>query len=60
MSGGSISKINPQGFKKEVVKIAGEMTQDVMAERTYMFEHVWLRTKGIFIRQICMESIGIY
>lgn len=48
LSGGSISKINPQGFKKEVVKIAGEMTQDVMAERTYMFEHVWLRTKGIF------------
>ncbi|WP_192349905.1 DPP IV N-terminal domain-containing protein [Algoriphagus sp. Y33] len=48
LSNGSISKINPDGMKKEAIKIAGEMTYDREAEMVYMFEHVWLRTKGIF------------
>ncbi|SIN76743.1 S41 family peptidase [Algoriphagus halophilus] len=48
LSNGSISKINPESMKKENVKIAGEMTYDSNAEREYMFEHIWLRTKGIF------------
>ncbi|MEP0713385.1 MAG: S41 family peptidase, partial [Algoriphagus sp.] len=48
LSNGSISKINPEGMKKESIKIAGEMTYDQEAEMAYMFEHVWLRTKGIF------------
>lgn len=48
VSDGSISKINPETMKKEAIKIAGEMTFDKEAEMAYMFEHVWLRTKGIF------------
>lgn len=48
LSNGSISKINPEGMKKEAIKISGEMTYDKEAEMAYMFEHVWLRTKGIF------------
>jgi tricorn protease len=48
LSNGSISKINPESMKKENVQISGEMTFDAIAEREYMFEHIWLRTKGIF------------
>ena len=48
LSNGTISKINPEGMKKESIKISGEMTYDKEAEMAYMFEHVWLRTKGIF------------
>ncbi len=48
LSNGTISKINPESMKKETVKISGEMTYDSNAEREYMFEHIWLRTKGIF------------
>ncbi|MBN3519044.1 PD40 domain-containing protein [Algoriphagus lutimaris] len=48
LSNGSISKIDPESMKKENVKISGEMTYDSNAEREYMFEHIWLRTKGIF------------
>ncbi|EAZ82766.1 S41 family peptidase [Algoriphagus machipongonensis] len=48
LSNGSISKINPESMKKESVKISGEMTYDAEEERNYMFEHIWLRTKGIF------------
>lgn len=44
----SISKINPETMKKDPIKIAGEMTFDKGAEMSYMFDHVWLRTKGIF------------
>ncbi|WPR76992.1 S41 family peptidase [Algoriphagus sp. NG3] len=48
LSNGTISKINPEGMKKETIKISGEMTFDKNAERVYMFDHIWLRTKGIF------------
>lgn len=48
LSDGSISKINPETMKKETLKIAGEMTFDRNAETAHLFEHVWLRTKGIF------------
>ena len=48
LSNGTISKINPDGMKKEAIKISGEMTFDKDAERAYMFDHIWLRTKGIF------------
>ena len=48
MSNGSISKINPETMKREAIKIAGEMTYDKDAERAHLFDHVWLRTKGIF------------
>ncbi|WP_026969926.1 S41 family peptidase [Algoriphagus terrigena] len=48
LSDGSISKINPETMKKEGIKISGEMTFDRNAETAHLFEHVWLRTKGIF------------
>jgi len=48
LSNGSISKINPENNKKENVKINGEMILDKDAERNYMFDHVWTRTKGMF------------
>ena len=48
VTNGSISKINPETMKRESIKIAGEMTFDKDEERAHLFEHVWLRTKGIF------------
>lgn len=48
LSSGSISKINPETMKRESVKISGEMTFDKEQEFNYMFDHVWLRTNGIF------------
>ncbi|WP_245579260.1 S41 family peptidase [Algoriphagus mannitolivorans] len=48
LSDGSISKINPEGMKKENIKISGEMTFDLNAETAHLFDHVWLRTKGMF------------
>ncbi|MDN3203696.1 S41 family peptidase [Algoriphagus sediminis] len=48
VNGGSISKINPSSMKRETVKISGEMKFDKTAEFQYMFDHVWLRTDGIF------------
>ena len=48
LADGGISKIDPANGKKEAVKIKGEMVLDVAAERAYMFEHVWRRTKETF------------
>jgi Tol biopolymer transport system component len=48
LSGGRIAKINPESKKRTGVKINGEMEFDAKAERTAMFEHVWIRTKNIF------------
>ncbi len=48
LSNGSISKINPETMKRDQIKISGEMTYDKDAERAHLFEHIWLRTKGIF------------
>lgn len=48
LSGGRISKINADASKKETISISGEMEYDAVAERNYMFEHVWIRTKNIF------------
>ncbi len=48
LSDGSISKITEKGTKKEAIKINGEMSLDKEAERNYLFEHIWLRTKGMF------------
>lgn len=47
-SDGSITKINPETGKQDLVKINGEMNLDVAAERVFMFEHVWRRTKKTF------------
>ncbi|BAV04345.1 C-terminal processing protease CtpA/Prc, contains a PDZ domain [Filimonas lacunae] len=47
-AGGSISKIEVSSGKRESLSIAGEMTLDIAAERRFMFEHVWRRTKETF------------
>jgi Tol biopolymer transport system component/C-terminal processing protease CtpA/Prc len=48
LSSGRISKITPAGWKQKGVKIKGEMLFDEAAERTAMFNHVWIRTNAIF------------
>jgi Tol biopolymer transport system component/C-terminal processing protease CtpA/Prc len=48
LADGKIYKINPEGWKKEVVAINGEMTLDIGAERKQEFRHVWRRTKEMF------------
>ncbi|MDC6406101.1 MULTISPECIES: S41 family peptidase [Maribacter] len=48
LADGSISKIDVKAGKKEPVKLKSEMVLDADAERRYMFDHIWLRTNGIF------------
>ena len=48
LSDGKISKINPENWKQEAIKIDGEMDLDQEAQRNHMFEHVWLRTQAVF------------
>ena len=48
LADGKISKINPEGWKKEPVTINGEMNLDQDAERKQMFNHVWRRAKVMF------------
>ena len=45
---GGISKIDPVSGKRDFISINGEMVLDVAAERRFMFEHVWRRTKETF------------
>lgn len=47
-SDGRILKIDPASGRQEGVSINGEMNLDVAAERRFMFEHVWRRTKKTF------------
>lgn len=48
LSGGRISKINTDNNKRDQINIDGEVEVDAVAERNYMFEHVWMRNKGMF------------
>lgn len=48
LSGGRIAKINMDNNKREQIIIEGEVQLDAEAERAYMFDHVWLRNKGMF------------
>jgi tricorn protease len=48
LADGRISKIDPNSGKQTSVSIGGEMNIDVAAERAFMFEHVWRRTKTTF------------
>ncbi|MFO8054946.1 MAG: S41 family peptidase [Bacteroidales bacterium] len=48
LSGGNIAKIDIDKSQRENIKIAGEMSLDKDQEREVNFEHVWIRTKGIF------------
>ncbi|MFN4144346.1 MAG: S41 family peptidase [Runella sp.] len=45
---GKISKIDPSSGKQENISLNGEMTLDVAAERAFIFEHIWRRTKTTF------------
>ena len=45
---GGISKIDPTSGKRDMISINGEMTLNTDAERRFMFEHVWRRTKETF------------
>jgi tricorn protease len=45
---GGISKIDPVSGKRDPISINGEMYLNVDAERRFMFEHVWRRTKETF------------
>lgn len=45
---GRIVKIDPAASKQESIGINGEMVLNVAAERAFMFEHVWRRTKKTF------------
>jgi Tol biopolymer transport system component/C-terminal processing protease CtpA/Prc len=48
LADGKITKINPEGWKKEAVSFRGELILDLNAEREVMFSHVWHRTKAMF------------
>lgn len=48
LSGGTIAKITNNGTKREAIRIAGEMSMDTEAERAHLFEHIKIRTKGVF------------
>lgn len=48
LSGGRIAKINMDNNKRDQITIEGEVMVDANAEREYMFDHVWLRNKGMF------------
>jgi tricorn protease len=45
---GRISKIDAASGKQESISTGGDMNLDVAAERAFMFEHVWRRTKKTF------------
>ncbi|GAA4445891.1 S41 family peptidase [Nibrella saemangeumensis] len=45
---GRIQKIDPTSGKQESISINGDMNLNVAAERQFMFEHVWRRTKKTF------------
>ena len=45
---GGMSKIDPTSGKRDMISINGEMILNTEAERRFMFEHVWRRTKETF------------
>tara|TARA_R110002051_G_scaffold91370_3_gene160737 strand:+ start:979 stop:4209 length:3231 start_codon:yes stop_codon:yes gene_type:complete len=48
LADGKIAKVDLKAAKTEPVKLNSEMVLDADAERNYMFDHIWLRTNGIF------------
>jgi tricorn protease len=48
LSDGRIIKLDPSASKQETVSVNGDMMLDVAAERAFMFDHVWRRTRNIF------------
>lgn len=48
LSGGRITKINPESNKRDQIQISSDMYMDEAAERQHAFDHVWLRTQKMF------------
>jgi len=48
LSDGRIIKLDPASSKQESVSINGDMNLNVAAEREFMFDHVYRKTKSIF------------
>jgi tricorn protease len=48
LSDGKITKLDPSASKQETVAVNGDMHLDVAAERAFMFDHVWRRTRNTF------------
>ena len=48
LADGKISKLDPSAGKQETVAVNGDMNLDVAAEREFMFDHVWRRTRNTF------------
>ncbi|WP_339656096.1 S41 family peptidase [uncultured Maribacter sp.] len=48
LADGKIAKVDVAAAKTDPVKLNSEMFLDADAEREFMFDHIWLRTKGIF------------
>ncbi|MDE3742794.1 S41 family peptidase [Maribacter polysaccharolyticus] len=48
LADGKIAKVDVKEAKTEPVELNSEMMLDADAERKYMFDHIWLRTKGVF------------
>lgn len=48
LTGGRITKINPENNRRESISIAGEVFVDTEAEFRHAFDHVWLRTQKMF------------
>lgn len=48
LADGGISKIDPSSGKRDQISLNGELTLDAAAEREYMFDHVWRKTRDTF------------
>jgi Tol biopolymer transport system component/C-terminal processing protease CtpA/Prc len=48
LSDGKVIKLDPSSNKQEAVAISGDMNLNTAAEREFMFDHVWRRTKKTF------------
>jgi tricorn protease len=48
LADGRIIKLDPASSKQETVAVNGDMNLDVAAERAFMFDHVWRKTRNTF------------
>ncbi len=48
LADGRITRLDPAAGKQDQVGVNGDMNLDVAAEREFMFEHVWRRTRNTF------------
>ena len=48
LADGRIVKLDPASAKQDPVNVNGDMNLDVAAERAFMFDHVWRRTRNTF------------